>query len=74
MLAGDGLTHLFQQVRGEDEVVEFLVRGSHDFIFGAVPCSRTLINKDDILTNAHHGVHVVGVDDGRCAVFLGDGV
>ena len=30
--------------------------------------------RDDIFANAHHRVHVVGVDDGGGVVFHGDGV
>ena len=56
--------HLLKQVGGEDEIVELLVRGSHDLVFVTRPGGFTLVDKDDVLANTHHRIHVVGIDDG----------
>ena len=71
---GYGLAHFFQQVAGEDEVGEALVGGVHDLRGVALPLLMALVDVDDVLTDAHHGVHVVGVDDGGHVELAGDGV
>ena len=64
--------HLTEDIGSEDEVVETTVVGIHDFLIGALPLGTTFTDEDDFLTNTHHGVHVVGVDDGGDVVFVGD--
>ena len=71
---GDGFAHLLQQVAGEDEVGEALVGGVHDLRGVALPLLVALVDVDDVLADAHHRVHIVGVDDGRHVEFAGDGV
>ena len=67
-----GSTHFLEQVAGKNEVGETLVCGIHDFPTMALPVFVALVNEDDVLTDAHHAVHVMRVDDGRRVVFLGD--
>ena len=74
MLAGDGLTHLFQQVRGEDEVGEAFVGRPHNVCRHALPFLMPFVDEDDVLTDTHDGVHVVGIDDGGHLEFLGNGM
>ena len=64
--------HLAEQVGGEHEVVEFLVGRRHDVVLCALPFLVALVYEDDVLADAHDGVHVVGVDDGRDVILLGD--
>ena len=73
-LVSDGLAHFFQQVAGEDEVGEALVGRAHDVGRDALPLFSTFIDEDDILADAHHGVHDMGVDDGVHLELLSDGV
>ncbi len=64
--------HLSEEVGSEDEVVELLVGRSHYLVFVALPFLVTLVDEADVLTDAHHRVHIVGIDDGCHIVILGD--
>ena len=66
------LFELARQVGSEDEVVQGLVVRGDDFALGALPLFDALFNEDDVVADVHHGVHVVGVDDGRHVVLHGD--
>ena len=57
------LAHVLEQVAGEDEVREAGVRRVHDLVALPLPLLVALIDKDDILANAHHRVHIVRIDD-----------
>ena len=46
--------HFLEQVGSENEVVELLVGGGHNLVLVAGPCSRSLVDEDDVLANAHH--------------------
>ena len=70
----DVFLDLFEEVAGEDEVGETFVVGGEDVVLGALPVFVALIDEDDVFAYTEHGVHVVGVDDGGHAVFLGDTV
>ncbi len=55
-----------EQVGREDEIVQRLVSIRGDYLlFCSLPFLHAFLNKDDIITNIHHGVHVVGIDNGR---------
>ena len=69
-----GTTHVLQQVAGEDKVGKSLVLGVHDVCGNTLPFLLSLVNEDNGLTNAHNGVHIVRIDDGRHVVLLGDAV
>ena len=58
--------------RGEDKFVEFAIVGMQNFVFGSFPPFFAFINKNDVLSDFQHGVHVVGVDDGGDVVLFGD--
>ena len=64
--------HFTEQIRCENEVVEVLVCGSHYVVFGALPFLSALVYEQNVFADAHHRVHVVGVDDGCDVVLLGD--
>ena len=66
------LSHVLQQVAGKDEVSEFLVIGAHDHAALALPLFLAFIDKDDILTDTHDRIHVVGIDDGGHLKFFRD--
>ena len=70
----DYLSHVLQQVAGEDKVGKLLVGRVHDLATHALPFFVTFVNKNDIFSNAHYGVHIVGVDDGGHVILMGDGV
>ena len=53
-----------EQVGRKDEIVQRLVRVI-TCSFCSLPFLHAFLNKDDIITNIHHGVHVVGIDNGR---------
>lgn len=74
MLLVHHCSHFFQQVAGEDKVGETLVLGVHNLTADALPLLMSFEDEDDIFANAHDGVHVVRVDDGGNAEFLGDAV
>ncbi len=61
-----------QQVAGEDEGVEFLVGGTHYFVLRAFPLLASVADVENALAYAKNGVHIVCVDDGCHAVFVGD--
>ena len=64
--------HVAEEVGGVNKVVEVFVVLVVDFIFGAHPADVAFVHKDDVFANTHHRVHVVGVDDGGDAKFVGD--
>ena len=66
------LAHVLQQVAGEDEIGEAGVVGSHDLTALALPFFMAFVDEDDVLADAHDGVHVVGVDDGGHVELAGD--
>ena len=66
------LFHFAEQVGGKNKIIEFLVVRIHHVIFCALPFFMSFINEDNILTNSHHRVHIVRVDDGCNAVFFGN--
>ncbi len=68
-LRNDVLLHFFEEPCGEDKIVERLVVGLKQGLFVADPFTVTFVKEDDILADAEHGVHVVGVDD-SCHVIL----
>ena len=68
----DQLAHVLEQVAGEDEVREAGVRRVHDLVALPLPLLVALIDKDDILANTHHRIHVVGIDDCRDVKLLRD--
>ena len=70
----DYLSHVLQQVAGEDKVGELLVARAHHFATYALPFFVSFVNKNDIFSDAHYGVHVVGIDDGGHVILAGDGV
>ena len=61
-----------QQVAGKDEGIELFVGGSHYFVLRAFPLLVSVADVENALANAENGVHVVCVDDGCHAVFVGD--
>ena len=62
--------YLLEQIRSEDEFVKLLVGAIHYHSLITFPFLSALADENDIITDAHYGVHVVGVDDGRHAEFL----
>ena len=64
--------HFAEQIGCENEVVEVLVCSSHHVVFGALPFLAALVYEQDVFADAHHRVHVVGVDDGCDVVLLSD--
>ncbi len=64
----------FGHRRSENEIVQFGIVGMQDVVFRPLPPLTTSVDVDDFLADFHHRVHVVGVDDGRNAVFLRDTV
>ena len=48
-----------EQVGCEDEIVQRLVIRGDYLLFCSLPFLHAFLNKDDIITNIHHGVHVV---------------
>lgn len=55
------LACLLEQVAGEDEVNELLVVGVDHLSVCALPTLFTLVDINYVFTDAHHGVHIVGV-------------
>ena len=73
-MGDDHLAHVLQEVAGEDEIGEAGVVGSHNLTALALPFLMAFVDEDDVLADAHDGVHVVGVDDGGHAEVACDGV
>ena len=68
----DHLAHVLQEVAGKDEIGEAGVVGPHDLAALALPFLMALVDEDDVLADAHDGVHFVGVDDGGHVELTGD--
>ena len=66
------LAHVLQEVAGEDEIGEAGVVGSHNLTALALPFFMAFVDEDDVLADAHHRIHVVGIDDGGDVELLGD--
>ena len=66
------LQHLFLSsfchCGGEDEIVKLLVVGMKNLILGALPPLFALMDIDNLVANLHHGVHIVGIDNGGYVV------
>ena len=58
------LAHVAEQVGSVDKVVQVVVVLVVNLVFGAYPSHMALVDKHDVLADAHHRVHIVGVDDG----------
>ena len=61
-----------EEVGGKHEVAESLVGCLVYKFLITNPLAMSFINENDVFTDAKHGVHVVGVDDGRYLIFMGD--
>ena len=72
LLLGLRFLDLFEEVRGEDEIVQYLICGGEYIFFGSLPFLVPFVDEDDFLANAHHRVHVVGVDEGGHVVLACD--
>ena len=59
-----GFFDLAEQVGGKDKTVQFFIGGMHDVVFGSFPFLVSFTQIHDIVSNPHHGVHVVGIDNG----------
>lgn len=68
----DIVLHLLEQAGCEDEIVEGFVGCCEDAFFIANPFTMALVDKDDVLADTQHGVHIVGINNGCNAVFLSD--
>ena len=66
------LAYIAEQVGGIDEIIQIIVIHVIDLIFITNPSHMALIDEHDILANAHHRVHVVGINDGGDAKLVGD--
>ena len=66
------LANVAEQVGSIYEVVQVVIVHIIDLVLGANPAHMALVNKDDVLADAHHRVHVVGVDDGGDAKLVGN--
>lgn len=64
------LPHLLEKVAGKDEICEELVLRGHDVLALTSPFKISLMNEYYRLSNAHHRVHIVGIDDSRHVVFV----
>ena len=64
--------HFLQQIRSKDKVVQSLVGCGKDLVFVPFPFFPSLIDEDDAVSDTHHRVHVVCVDDGCHVVFGSD--
>ena len=62
--------HFPEQVGSENKVVQLFVGGTHDIVFTALPLLASFVDEEDMLTDAHDGVHVVGIHDSRDVVFF----
>ena len=65
------LTHLLQQVAGEDKVCQALVGGIHDVARDSLPLLMSFIDEDDVLADTHLNDERVGTGrfrkaDGTC--------
>ena len=63
---------MFHPFRRKNEVVQLLDAGVENLVAAAFPLLVPLVDKNDFVANLHHGVHIVGVDDGGDIVFDGD--
>ena len=68
----DHLAHILQKVAGKNEIGKALVVGTHNLTANALPFFMSLVDEDDVLADAHDGVHVVGVDDSGHVELTGD--
>ena len=68
----DHLAHVLEKVAGEDEIGKAFVVGAHDLAADTLPLLMPLVDEDNVLADAHDGVHVVGVDDGGHVKLAGD--
>lgn len=66
------LLRLTKYIAGKDEVLQFLVGGIHNLLVVTLPLSPSFADEGDVLADAHHGIHVVGVDDGGDFVLVGN--
>ena len=64
--------YLLEQIRSEDKFVELFVCAIHYHCLVTFPFRSALADENDIVTDTHYGVHVVGVDDGSNVKFFGD--
>ncbi len=72
LVAEDVAFDFLEEVVGKDELVEGLVGGVVYLVHVAHPFAVALVDEHDVLADAEHRVHVVGVDDGGDVVFVGD--
>ena len=63
-----------EQIRCKDETIQPLVGGRENLILIALPFFYSVADEDDVVSNSHDGVHIVGVDDGGHIVLCGDPV
>ena len=58
--------------RSKYKVIQLLVACVEDIILRAFPPLVTIVYEYNLLTNLHHRVHIVSVDDGGNVILLGD--
>lgn len=64
--------NLAEKVGGKDEIIQAFVGRGKDVIFTAFPFFMPFVDIDDFLSDAHYGIHIVGIDEGSHVVFSGD--
>lgn len=73
LLAGNSRRpQILQERTGEDKILQDLIVTVEDLMLVAPPRNLPFVQQDDIVTDAHDRIHVVGIDDGRDIVFNGD--
>ena len=65
-------SYVGKEFGGIDELIEGFVVDVVDLVFVANPPNMSLVDKDDVFTDTHDRIHVVSVDYGGDAVFMGD--
>ena len=68
----NSLAHFFQQIACKNKISKTFVTAIHDLRRLPLPLFFSFVYKQNVFTNAHYGIHVVGIDDCCHIVFLSD--
>ena len=63
---------VLQKLGGKDEFIQQLVLGKDNLLAISAPFFFSIIQVQDIVSNLHHTIHVMCIDDGGGVVFYGD--
>ena len=65
-------SNALEQFGGEDKFCDVWLVGSNDLMPVAFPGLDAIFEKDDVVSDLHNRIHIVGIDHRGDAIFLGD--